>query len=814
MNQKIYIAKEIQEDSLIQLFLNKLQGILLERGYKFKIAEPVENYSECGIYLTINNEDMDAFHIYTEDKHLVIEGGGYRGLAYGIQSYTEWLLENKELKWYQITEIIEEPAVKIRGIDKFIMNSDDERWWMNKSYWNDFISFLAKCRINRLCLATGFDTEYFSPPYPFLFSLEDENGVSVNREIDRNGYLEALRMIGHLCHEYHLEFSFAIWQQQPWQRGPERMVFGLDSQNKLCEYCCKGIKKLLFECPEIDIIQFRVNHESGVGTEISAEDYWLRQIESVGEVNRSGRKIKLELRAKGMTDRMVKHAEKEGLSLTVSTKYCCEHAGLPYHLSRMRTQELSWLDNLNMARRYSYSDLLKKPREYGLLYRLWGNGSSDLFTWGDADYVRKFVESMKLGEADGYEVIPPLTLKGGREFDKHTQWKLFSDEKFQPPGWEGERYWLFYILYGRIGYNPNCREFIWKKEMEDRLGENAEIALEIITLSSKVIPFITSYHFPEHPQLWYWTEMSTGAALFPENNFHPDFKREGDTYQDTLPCDEGLFYSVSDYVKAAGKTDGRYTPYQIYGWLSQICINLKSLLRTTDNNNGNWEWKGILLDAEMLLELTEFHRHKLLAAIGLSYFLSKADGTYLKASVRKMEEAHQHWKKLSQLGKAYHDNLLFGAGIDCHRRGNWSDYLPEIEKDILKLKKLADSHGTSEEELLHNISGKRLLLSDNIPERHKAGKKLEIKVLNAGDDIDMLYIRYRHTNQLEGCFHKDKMEKAGEKFIYTITGEYLSPEWDLLLYFEAVDENGDGMVFPGIDNMTQKMPYKLITISS
>ena len=159
MNEKICIAKEIQKDSLIQLFLSKLQGILLERGYKFKIAEPVENYSECSIYLTINNDGMDAFHIYTEDKHLVIEGGGYRGLAYGIQSYTEWLLENKELKWYQIAEISEKPAVKIRGIDKFIMNSDDEQWWMNKSYWCDFISFLAKCRINRLCLATGFDTE-------------------------------------------------------------------------------------------------------------------------------------------------------------------------------------------------------------------------------------------------------------------------------------------------------------------------------------------------------------------------------------------------------------------------------------------------------------------------------------------------------------------------------------------------------------------------------------------------------------------------------------------------------------------------------
>ena len=51
----------------------------------------------------------------------------------------------------------------------------------------------------------------------------------------------------------------------------------------------------------------------------------------------------------------------------------------------------------------------------------------------------------------------------------------------------------------------------------------------------------------------------------------------------------------------------------------------------------------------MLLELTEFHRHKLLAAVGLSYFLSRADGTHLKASVRKMEEALRHWKSYLSL---------------------------------------------------------------------------------------------------------------------------------------------------------------------
>ena len=130
--------------------------------------------------------------------------------------------------------------------------------------------------------------------------MEGDDGVSINKEIDRSSYLGSLRMIGHLCHEYHLEFSLQYGSNSLGREALSGWYLDLIHRISYVNTAVKGIKKLLYGMsPKLIPYNSRVNHESGVGTEISAEDYWLKQIESVGEVNRSGRKINLELRAKG-----------------------------------------------------------------------------------------------------------------------------------------------------------------------------------------------------------------------------------------------------------------------------------------------------------------------------------------------------------------------------------------------------------------------------------------------------------------------------------------------------------------------------------
>ena len=98
-----------------------------------------------------------------------------------------------------------------------------------------------------------------------------------------------------------------------------------------------------------------------------------------------------------MSDNLLAYARGSGLKFEVPTKHWCEHTGLPYHLTRMRTEEINNLANLNHSRRYSYADLLRKPQQADLIYRLWNYGSTCLFTWGDPDFARRFSHSCQMG---------------------------------------------------------------------------------------------------------------------------------------------------------------------------------------------------------------------------------------------------------------------------------------------------------------------------------------------------------------------------------------------------------------------------------
>lgn len=791
----------MKQDRLIQLFLKELQDPKMEQSIGFELCPDMGS---------------EEYRVSRLEHGYLIRGGDEKGIAYGIQSLAERLKKGSA-----DMEITGSPEVKVRGVDRFIMNTDDEAWWLTEEYWEQYIQMLALSRMNRLCFATGFDTEYLSPPYPFFVDVEGFEDVHLAYEAAGNQKrLQMLRRIGQICHSYHVEFSFAIWQQQPWQKDDRQLIYGLEDENRLCEYCAKGVQALLTECPEIDIMHYRVNYESGVGSDESAEEYWLKQIDAVAEVNRNVRPIRLELRAKGMTDRMVQRGCDQGLDVTVSTKYCCEQAGLPHHLTQMRGQELKDLDNMNAARRYSYADMIRKPRNYHFLYRLWSNGSLTLFNWGDPDYVRRFAASMQLGDAVGFELMVPLTMRGGREFDRHTGWKLFRDERYQPD-FEDGRYWLFYRLFGRIGYDSACDESAWMQEMQKRLGDKAELAEKIVALSSKILPFITAFHFPEHPQLWYWPEMNTGAALFKEHNHHYWFKKEQDTYQDSQACDEGLFVSISDFVKdgdgkGGGETfaeepDCRYTPFQVYDWLNQIVEKLDKYLEGTAEEDGNWEWNGILLDARMTESLARFHMHKILAAMGLAHYQYRQDGSYLADALQQMKLARKYWNHLSCLGDAYHEHLDFSAGACSQRQGHWRDYCSEIDMDIAELERLAKECSDLNQLPVYKKREKNEWKPEVVvPKHHKAGENLEIQV--KCQDVDRLWLLYRHTNHVEGVHIRKEMRKTDTGFAGMIDGEYLTSEWDLMVMLEAKDASGDGMIWPGIGNPEEPMPYWLVKV--
>lgn len=215
---------------------------------------------------------------------LVIAGVDARGLVYALLEAAERVTYEGIDALMGIVNSVESPDHRVRGLDRFIMGPLDDEWFYAEEFWSYYLDQLIHARFNRFVLVAGFDTAYLSPPYPYFVETPGYAHVSV-RGLDEAGRarnLAQLRHIGRECHRRGLDFFLATWQQTPWTANQTPQVAGLpDDEAVLSAYCAAGLKALLAHCPEIDGVQLRVNHESGVGTQESNEAFWLRLIDAV-----------------------------------------------------------------------------------------------------------------------------------------------------------------------------------------------------------------------------------------------------------------------------------------------------------------------------------------------------------------------------------------------------------------------------------------------------------------------------------------------------------------------------------------------------
>ena len=100
----------------------------------------------------------------------------------------------------------------------------------------------------------------------------------------------------------------------------------------------------------------------------------------------SGRRVGIDLHAKGLDERMLQLAIDTGLPVTVSPKFWAEHMGLGYHQAAIRESERrvredpsalsEWHSYMAVSEgsrpftRYGYADFLREDRNYDVVFRL------------------------------------------------------------------------------------------------------------------------------------------------------------------------------------------------------------------------------------------------------------------------------------------------------------------------------------------------------------------------------------------------------------------------------------------------------------
>jgi hypothetical protein len=333
-------------------------------------------------------------------------------------------------------------------------------------------------------------------------------------------------------------------------------------------------------------------------------------------IGHAGRRVTLDLQPGPLPAGIVEAARAAHVPLRISLRYWAGDLGRPYPAA----ETLAGSSALN---------LFEKPLQYECL---WSLGSQWLLLWGDPDFVRRAVASFALPGPLGFEIDAPLQTKE-RGFDRH---------------------WLFYLLWGRLSYDPKTPDKVWMAELKRRFGAAAPDVLAAYQASSGVLGEIVAANLP-NPNKFVWPEVDPGGLL--------------DAYRDAPSGDGRYIAGIPEAVRnrLRGVASAKQTPAETADLLRERAAKVEATLARIQAKipDSNREWRASEPDFQALALLARYHAHKLLALDQVAYFDQTGDPAALETARREIAAAVPVWEKL--------------ASIDT---GPWGDKLPYVRQDL------------------------------------------------------------------------------------------------------------------------------------
>ena len=659
---------------------------------------------DLGITAPTKPESLLIRHAEWRGKSvLLVSGADDRGLMYALLDVADrvgWAEDPAKLL-SEVRDIEESPEVAERGLSMYTMHKARfESFFHDEAYWARYLDMLAGNRFNTFSLLFGYESSgYLAPAFPYFFDTEgfpEVKAAGVTPQQQQHN-VQALNRLTAMAHDRGLNFTLGLWDHiyrgdhytdGVWDYLPvepvnekKLPVSGVTKEN-LSAYSKAALAKFLRLFRGIDTIQFRMHGESGL-TRIEMKQYW-RDIYAVMKEHAPG--VRFDSRAKGYPDDLIDDALDAGLNFRVATKYWAEQMGMPFHPTHIQRRN-------QFDRRHGYADLLRYPQKHKMLWRLWTSGPSRILLWGDPDYVRRFAASTHLYNGEGFEVTEPLATKMASRPHNEKPFDLLAP-RYQYYEHEFERYWHFFQLFGRLGYNPDTSAEIWEREFERRFGkEAAPLVQQALHRASQILPRIIASSLP--------------PDKFPTTRGWPEKQRWGDIWQyaKATPSDTQQFLSIGEAadLHLEGGESAKIHPFEAADWFAQASAEVLKLISQAEKHapaDGasphDKEFHSTMVDLRILANLALYHSERTRSAFHWALFKKSNDLSPLDVAIQHEALAVTAWKKIVEAaGDVYADNLMFGRETDqrgwpVELTGHWKTELIELQRGLQELANLRE----------------------------------------------------------------------------------------------------------------------------
>lgn len=773
---------------------------------------------------------------------LLATGYDVRGLVYAILELADRVNNSSEpLASLDIRKpVIEKPANRIRSLNRlFVSDVEDKPWYNDKEMWGPYLTMIAANRFNRFNLSFGIGYDflqnvtdgYFLFAYPFLLSVPGYNvRVPELPDKERDNNLEILKYISEQTVARGIEFQLGIWMHgYEWLNSPNPnyTIEGL-TPDKHGPYCRDAVRLLLQKCPAISGVTFRIHGESGV-TE-GSYNFWKTVFEGVSTC---GRKVEIDMHAKGMDQTMIDAALSTGLPINISPKYWAEHLGMPYHQADIRPTEIpregrvaTGLMNLSAGSRsfirYGYGDLLKENRKYGVLHRIWP-GTQRLLLWGDPVVSAAHSRAFSFCGSAGVELMEPLSFKGRRGSGIAADRCGYKDETLKTR-WDWEKYHYSLRIFGRLTYNPDTEPDVWQRYLKNQFGNAAAPVESALSKTTSILPIVLTAHGASAGNNSYWPEMYLNQSIADPKKRNP----YGDNpaprvFGNVSPTDPQLFLRINECAAELlkGESSGKYTTVEVAQWIEDYADAAAKQLadaETKAENKKSPEYRRMSIDLSMVIGLGRFFGSKFRAGVLYSIFEQSGDRKALEESLKYYYKARTYWAEIANISRdVYLPDITIGENEVL--RGHWISRLPGIDEDIALMANIlvnSINDGISQPEnarlAIQKVTGRQVRRSsvcDHLqPGKFQTGKPLKIEII-PDSNPGSVRLFYRHVNHAER-FQSADMQQTGKKFTAEIPGEYTSTEYPLQYYFVFRDGTNSAWLYPGFNENQTNQPYFIV----
>ncbi|MBU6399954.1 MAG: twin-arginine translocation signal domain-containing protein [Verrucomicrobia bacterium] len=781
-------------------------------------------------------------------------GADARGLVYALLELADRVTFAADplAELRRVPRTVEQPANSIRSMARlFVSDVEDKPWFNDRAFWQRYLTELATHRFNRfsLTLGLGYDFPigirdcYFHFAYPFLVSVPGYHVRAVPlAESEREGNLEMLRFIGEESVRRGLHFQLGLWTHAyRWTRSPHAnyRIEGLAPESHAA-YCRDALQALLQTCPTIGGVTFRIHGESGVPE--GSYDFWRTVFDGIV---RCGRRVEIDLHAKGIDQAMIDVALATGMPVNVSPKFWAEHMGLPYMQGAIRPLEMpprnakdgGFFAKSSGSRRflrYGYGDLLAENRRYGVLHRIWP-GTQRLLLWGDPEMASGYGRVSSFCGSLGVEWCEPLSFKGRKGSGLPGSRTAYADRQLQPADGDFAKYAYTYRVWGRCIFNPQCDATVWQRRLRNQFGPGSEKVELALRYASRILPLVTTAHCPSAANNNYWPELYTNMPIVDANRPHP--------YGDTIspkrlgtvsPLDPEFFSGIDEFadqlLRAEGSSTGaKYSPAWVAEQLTTaagVAEGALRLARRTVRDPNSADFRRLTLDVVIQAGLGYFFAWKFRAGVLLALYSRSNDPRALEAALKAHHTARAAWQKMAEQARGdYVRDITFG--YDRHLRGHWLDRLAAIDEDIGDMEKLLAQTGDATMASPSSAVARaiqQVLNAPPQPERAIAARFNHVPpdrftrnqplLIEAGfaprpDDLRLVRLRYRRVNQAELWQGRD-MEPTGDGYRATIPATCTDSVFPLQYHFELHAASETAWLYPGLRPGWHGQPYFVV----